>query len=217
MGSANALAAYRLYGGKIPPVSLNVLAYMALVALDKDKEPAWWEGHEMLAIRCFGRPEPVGETDLRAVRRAITPLFGAGAITTIRHGSGTRGRLITVRYRLWLDQPAPDGKRPKQAPRIGRKVVVHRTESDRAPDGIRPPKEEEEKEERDIYGGPVACGTVEGARSNGAAPVENPDTDISPEEAKRVRMLAELAEWERQQSEADRYSGKHAAAGATDG
>ena len=178
MGSANALAAYRLYGGKVPPVSLNVLAYMALVALDKSAEPSWWEGHEMLAVRCFGRAEPVGDADLRAVRRAITPLFAAGAITTIRHGSGTRGRLITVRYRLWLDHPAPDGKRPKHASCIGRKVVVHRTESDRAQDGIRPPKEKEEKEERDIHGGPVADGTVEGTR-NGAAPVENPDIGVS--------------------------------------
>src|ERR1700685_15719 len=107
MGSSNALAAYRLYGGKIPPASLNVLAYMALIALDRDKDPSWGEGHEMLAIRCFGRPEPVGDADLRAVRRAITPLFAAGAITIIRHASGHHGRVVTVRYKLWLNQPAP--------------------------------------------------------------------------------------------------------------
>ena len=160
-GSANALAAYRLYAGKIPPASLNALAYMALVALDKHGEPSWWEGHEMLAIRCLGCSEPVSPADLRAVRRAVTPLFAAGAITTVRHASGHRGRITTVRYRLWLDHPAPDafrrkpdcaqdGNRPKHRVSIGRKTVEHRTVSGRAQDGFRPTKEEEEEEERDI-------------------------------------------------------------------
>ena len=125
MGAANALAAYRLYAGKVPPVSLNALAYMALVALDKHDEPSWWEGHEILAIRCLGYPEPVTDAGRRAVRRAITPLLQAGAITTVRHGSATHGRLITVRYRLWLTQPAPpyaqDGNRPKHESCIGQK------------------------------------------------------------------------------------------------
>lgn len=197
MGSSNALAAYRLYAGKVPPRSLSVLAYMALVALDRDKDPSWWEGHEMLAIRCLGRPEPLSDTDLRAVRRAITPLFRAGAITIVRHAAGHRGRTVTVRYKLWLEHPAPDGKRPKPASGIGRKTVGHRTENGRAPDGNRPPEEKEEKEERDIYGGPVINGTVEGSR-NGATPAGNPGIDVSPAEAERQRQLAALAEWERQ-------------------
>ena len=163
MGSANALAAYRLYGGKIPPVSLNVLAYMALVSLDRKPEPSWWEGHEMLAIRCFGRPEPVTKTDLRAVERAITPLFRAGAITTIRHASGHHDRVITARNRLWLEHPAPDEKRRKPRVSTRRNAVQHPTFSGHAPDEKRRTKEKEEKEERDIHGGPVADGTVEGA------------------------------------------------------
>jgi hypothetical protein len=162
MGSANALAAYRLYAGKVQATSLNVLAYMALVSLDKHPEPSWWEGHEMLAIRCFGYSEPVGEAAMRAVRRAITPLFTEGAITTIRHASGHHGRIITVRYRLWLQHPAPDEKRPKPRSGIGRKTAEHRTKNGRAQDGNRPTKEEEEEEEQEIYGVAVVNGTVEG-------------------------------------------------------
>jgi hypothetical protein len=197
MGSANALAAYRLYGGKVPPVSMNALAYMALVALDKHQEPAWWEGHEMLAIRCFGYTEPVGEAGLRAVRRAITPLFSAGAITTIRHASGHHGRIVTARYRLWLVDPAPDGKRPKRELSIGRKTSEHRTISGRAQDGNRPTKEEEEKEERDIRRAGAVNGTVEG---NGSAPDQDhdsPDTR-TPEGTADAAAIAsrELAKWE---------------------
>ncbi|MGO8957584.1 MAG: hypothetical protein ACLQFR_09480 [Streptosporangiaceae bacterium] len=137
MGAANALAAYRLYGGKVPPVSMNVLTYMGLVALDKDAEPSWWEGHQMLAIRCFGRSEPVGPADLRAVERAITPLFQAGAITTDRHASGHHGKVVTIRYRLWLEHPAPDEKRRKPKVSTRRKVAEHPTFSGVAPDGKR--------------------------------------------------------------------------------
>jgi hypothetical protein len=167
MGAANALAAYRLYAGKIPPLSMNALAYMSLVALDKDGEPSWWEGHEMLAVRCLGRPEPVTKSDLRAVERAITPLFGAGAITTVRHASGHHGRLVTVRYRLWLQHPAPDEKRRKPGVSTRRNVTQLPTFSDAAPDEKRRTKEKEEEEERDI-GVAVIPPTVEGAESERA-------------------------------------------------
>ena len=137
----------------------------------------------------------------RAVRRAITPLFRAGAITTTRHASGRAGRVTTVRYRLWLDQPAPDGIRrkrrskngaepvdnpggghqpapdgirPKRRSSIGRNVAEHRTKSGRAQDGIRPPKEKEEKEERDITGVLDLDSSLESSNANGAEPVDNP-------------------------------------------
>lgn len=161
MGAANALAAYRLYAGKVPPTSLNVLAYMALVALDRNSEPCWWEGHDMIAVRCLGHPEPVSEAALRAVRRAISPLFKAGAITTDRHSSGHGSRYVTVRYRLWLVQPAQVENRPVQNRGVGRKVVSHRTKSGQPQDGNRPPKEDEEDEEREINGS-VVVATVEG-------------------------------------------------------
>jgi hypothetical protein len=124
MGASNALAAYALYGGKVPPTSLTLLVYMALVSLDTDTEPWWSQGHAMLAIQCLGR-DPLVETGdeeedrkaaraaAAAVERAVKPLFGAGAITVARHSSGHPGRHINVRYRLWLVKPAPDELRPR--------------------------------------------------------------------------------------------------------
>jgi hypothetical protein len=141
MGSNNALAAYRLYAGKVPPTSLSVLIYMSLVTLDRNDEPSWWEGHEILAVRCLGSPEPVPDARLRAIRRAITPLFRVGAITTVRRSSGHGHTSITVRYRLWLTDPAPDDIRPAPKSGVGRKVVGRRSESDHPQDGNRPPKE----------------------------------------------------------------------------
>lgn len=165
MGASNALAAFRLYAGKVPPTALNVLTYMALVALDRDEEPRYWEGHEALAVHCLGRDEAaIDDSDLRAVRRAITALFDAGAVTVVRRSSGRREKNLTAQYRLHLVKPAPDEKRPTETAPMrpspdgnrptsevitGRKVTDHRTESDRSPDGNRPPEEEEDHKERD--------------------------------------------------------------------
>lgn len=108
------IAAYHLYAGKLPSTPFKVLAYMAVVALDRDTEPQFWEGHEALATRCFGVDEKaIDASALRAVRRAITPLFEAGAITVARHSSGHGSRRVTVRYRLHLDKPAPDEMRAR--------------------------------------------------------------------------------------------------------
>lgn len=160
MGASNALAAYALYAAKVPPTSMTVLVYMALVSKDSDTEPWWSQGHAALAVCCLGAAEPVDAAALRAVRRAITPLFGAGAITVDRHSSGHGDRAIAVKYRLWLTKPAPDENRPVHNPsapdenrptpttRVGRKVSPRRTKSGQAPDENRPPKEYEEYEER---------------------------------------------------------------------
>jgi hypothetical protein len=164
VGASNALAAFRLYAGKIPPTALNVLTYMALVALDRDDEPRFWLGHEALAVHCLGRDEAsIDDSDLRAVRRAITLLFEVRAITVAQHSSGRGEKGGRATYRLWLVAPAPDEKRPADSPALvdrapdgncpvdtastGRKVVEHRTKSGRAPDAFRPAKEYEETEE----------------------------------------------------------------------
>jgi hypothetical protein len=164
VGASNALDAFRLYAGKVPPLAMNVLTYMALVAMDKDREPKYWKGHETLAVHCLGRDEAsIDDSDLRAVRRAITSLFKAGAITVAQHSSGRGEKGGRVFYRLHLVTPtqdekrpvddapptdlAPDGKCPVDTGSTGRKVVEHRTKSDRAPDGKRPAKEYEETEE----------------------------------------------------------------------
>jgi hypothetical protein len=190
MGAANSLAAYKLYAGKIPPTSLAVLVYMALVSLDRDSEPHWWEGHAMLAVRCFGYPEPVADAGLRAVRRAVTPLLEAGAITTTRHGSGRKGRVTTARYRLWLTAPAQDGKRPVDKPSTGRKTVEHRTVSGRTQDGNRPTKEYEEKEERDNTGVLALDGTEEGAPAAPTAADQDPDFSVSGHDPEPHRQAA---------------------------
>jgi hypothetical protein len=165
MGAANALAAFRLYGGKVPPASMAALLYMALVAKDHDQEPSWWEGHEALSEMAFGRKAPAREDDpnerraaLQSVSRALAPLFAAGAITTTRHAFGSGGRTVTARYRLWLTTPAPHGNRGARVPhgnrgaqtaRAPRKVQPRPTESAAAPHRNRRTEEEEEKEERD--------------------------------------------------------------------
>lgn len=194
MGAANALAAYRLYAGKVPPTSLAVIVYMSLVSLDRHPEPSWWEGHDMVAIRCFGYTEPVSEAGRRAVRRAITPLAAVGAITTIRHGSATHGRTITVRYRLWLDQPAQDGNRPKQKACTGRKASALRTKNGRAQDGNRPTKEKEEETSRSkTTGVPSSRIQVEG---NDADSSQDNEVDL------RMREMEKLATWIREHPEA---------------
>jgi hypothetical protein len=136
MGASNVLAAHRLYAGKVPPMSLAVLAYIAAVSLDKDAEPSWWEGHDILAVRCFGYAEPVTRSDLRAVERAVTSLFRAGAITSVRHsGQSGNGKVWTARYRLWLAEPAPEGKR--RSPPDGKRRVnggPHPTKNGPSPD-----------------------------------------------------------------------------------
>jgi hypothetical protein len=176
MGAANALAAYRLYAGKVPPLSLSVLVYMSLVALDKDEEPSWWEGHDMLALRCLGASEPVTDADRRSVRRAITKLFDAGAITVARHSSGHGPKVITARYRLWLTHPAPDEKRPVRSAGAGRKpsgaeAGVGRKVDKRRTKTVRLRRQEEDlKQERDLKAGipTLVDGTRTGPRARGA-------------------------------------------------
>lgn len=119
MGASNALAAYRLYAAELPSTALSVLVYMALVALDADAQPMFWQGAEAIAVHCLGRCEPLSKSDMRAVERAITPLYAAGAITIDRVPSGRHGKTgLTARYRLWLLEPAPDEKR--RAQKVGR-------------------------------------------------------------------------------------------------
>ena len=204
MGAANALAAYALYAGRIPSTSLAVLVYMALVSKDSDTEPWWSQGHDVLAVQALGAAEPVTDTQLRAVRRAVTPLFETGAVTVARHSFGRGNRSSAVRYRLWLIKPAldenrpvhnhaaPDGFRPAQAASTGRKVVEHRTKSGRAPDENRPPKEYEEYEEREEeqeYTGLVALPVPVRAREAGDGGTED------FEEVRRPWQNA-LTEWE---------------------
>lgn len=173
MGAANAIAAYRAWS-HLGDRALRVLAYMALVARDGDAEPWFGLGHEALSEQALGHPLNGNEKDreaaLRAVRRAITELHQAGAITTAKRPTNQGRR---VHYRLWIDgpspdaqrptipapvdnpgpkpvenSPSPDAQRPTTPPVVGRKFDGHRTNSGQSPDENRPTHIEEEEEPR---------------------------------------------------------------------
>ncbi len=101
MGASNALAAFLKYAGKVPPQSLNVLLYMALVSKDADDRPWYGAGHEALAQHALGRPAPSTSADLRAVERAVSPLLEDALIVDRRAAVRIDGP-NTVRYRLNL-------------------------------------------------------------------------------------------------------------------
>lgn len=218
MGAANALSAFHLYAARIPATSFKVLTYMALVSLDNDPEPWWSEGHEVLASMCFGYAEPDSDAALRAVRRAVTPLFAARAITVTRRSSGHGNTDITVRYRLWLRHSAPDENRPVDngpegashgslsvlctTPRVGRKVTARRTVFVPAQDENRPPKEEEEKEELDT---PLAFDLNHPGSARTRAEVKGGISFTSSRqdvEAERRRQADELTRIQREQDAA---------------
>lgn len=159
MGATNALLAYRLYAGRIPPLAMQLLAYMALVSKDDDARPWFGQGHEALALFAMGRPAPASDADLRAVRRAIAPLLSIGAIQADRRPAARRDGANTVRYRLHLvaeeprsiDEPHVDNpvgtgqtsieRRTVSGPDVGRFVVERRTVCGRTQDGNRPTEE----------------------------------------------------------------------------
>lgn len=101
MGASNAIAAFTKYAGKVPPQSLNVLVYMALVSKDSDERPWYGQGHAALAQHALGRPGPSTESDIRAVERAVAPLLGDALIVERKAAVRIDGP-NTVRYRLNL-------------------------------------------------------------------------------------------------------------------
>lgn len=153
MGARNVAAAYHRWAGRVPPLSMQILVYMALVAKDSDTWPWYGQGQAALAEFAMGRPEP-DDTDRRAVGRAMTPLLNAGAVTVERAATQRGDGNSTARYRLnltdeadvarraWEDSPSgqrrvsdsrrkrksQDGKRPIAQPS---EDGSHRTESDR--------------------------------------------------------------------------------------
>lgn len=102
MGASNVAAAFTTWAGKVPPLSMVVLTYMALVSKDVDRQPWFGQGHAALAVHALGRVEPVTDADIRAVERAVAPLAKVGAIRADRKASVRRDGPSTVRYRLNL-------------------------------------------------------------------------------------------------------------------
>lgn len=127
MGASNAMAAFRMYSGLVPPLSLNLLIYMALVSKDSDEEPWFSQGYEGLARFALGRGRhaALDESDLRAVERGMKPLRDIGAVSTDRHAAARRDGARTARYRLHLDLDAPRKTggvkvRPRPTKNVGR-------------------------------------------------------------------------------------------------
>lgn len=152
MGASNVIDAYRLYAGKVPPLSMQVLAFMAAVSKDKDGAPWCGVGHKTLAELALGRPQPMDDdvpgdpADLRAVRRAIQPLLESGAVYVIRRAAPNRQSFKTVKYGLNLGLYALR-HRTESGRVIGRNLVDDRTEFGTSQDELRPTEEYEEEEE----------------------------------------------------------------------
>jgi hypothetical protein len=173
MGATNVAAAYRRWAGRVPGTSMQILAYMALVAKDKDAWPWYGQGQEALAEFALGRPNP-GRSDVRAVSRAMQPLLDEGAITVDRPAAARADGSTTARYRLNLTDESDaarrewekthDGNRrtskPAQDPQrttvsghdVRRKTTQRTTESGTTYDGNRRTKEEEDQEEQENRG-----------------------------------------------------------------
>ena len=187
MGAANAIAAFR-YAGKVPPLSLVVLIYMGLVSVDKHDEPWFGLGPEAIAVHALRRPEPVTASDLRAVERTLTPLFKAGAITTVRRGWGRGGDVRNVRYRLWLIEPAPDEMRRVQRSSTRRFVVEHPTVCGNAPDGKRRAPYEEDRGGQRSKDTPPAVTTPGGSQPIAATNGHTPNPSTVANEIERARQ-----------------------------
>lgn len=170
------MLAFQLYAGRVPATSMQLLAYMALVSRDDHTKPWYGQGHEALAAFAMGRTGPITDADVRAVRRAITPLLDVGAIETERRAAPRRDGHTTARYRLRLvapaagsideppvdnppaDRPAPNERRTENGGNVGRKVAERRTKNGRTQDGNRPteePRGTTRSEEEENYLAPV--------------------------------------------------------------
>jgi hypothetical protein len=188
MGASNVAAAYTTWAGKVPPLSMVVLTYMALVSRDGDRQPWFGQGHAALAVHALGRVEPVTEADIRAVERAVAPLAKAGAIRADRRASVRRDGPSTVRYRLnlWpsdvprnstddtaVDIDADHPSRPTESgAHVPRNPESRPTESVATSHGNRGTEEYEEYEEQEKEEGvdQIAAVTVPRARCDHGVP-----------------------------------------------
>lgn len=166
MGAGNVKRAFEVWGGKLPPLSMVLLLYMANASLDRDGKRAqpdkidtwpWFEGgYDRLAVEALRRKADINGR--RAVSRAMEPLLKHKVIKTERKASNRGEDNSTARYRVNL---RPDGtvmltqttetvvrtSSPNDEIRpVERRNVVNRaTVSDPSNDGNRRGKEYEEE------------------------------------------------------------------------
>ena len=125
MGAGNVKLVYaRWYG--LPDLPFRVLAYMALVSLDGDREPAYWGGWESLALAAGRLVPPRNDDDpdvvrvrraaLKAVNGTLRLLVGRGALRV--KVPAAPGRNTT--YGLTLStRTVHGGREPNGAPSPG--------------------------------------------------------------------------------------------------
>jgi hypothetical protein len=158
MGARNVAAAYLTWAGRLPPLSMQVLVYMALVSRDADEKPWYSQGYAALAVHALGRQAADGAA-LKAVERAMGPLLAKGAVTVDRKAAVRRDGASTARYRLALGvvdapripgdvedlQPGPvETERPPDSVRD-----APRKPSGRPPETVRTPPEFRGTEEQE--------------------------------------------------------------------
>jgi hypothetical protein len=160
MGIRNVLAAYDI-AGKVPPLSMQVLIYMAARSIDG---PAPWftGGYRRLAVEALKRG--TDKADLLAVKRALQPLRDLGVVVTDQRAANRQDN-PTARYRLCLPTGSLDTESQGSDfdPRLTEKTETRvekradegrfsiRRGSKNVPTRVenRPSKEEEEEEEKE--------------------------------------------------------------------
>lgn len=125
MGSENVRKAYALWGD-LDDAPFRALVYMALVAMDGDAPPLFWQGREALAV-ALGRNTPdkpgdgdsrarresidaIRAADFQAVKRVISVLISKGVVAV--HQRHAPGRPAV--YSLHLDRMTGYGHRTDQ-------------------------------------------------------------------------------------------------------
>lgn len=121
MGHNNAVKVYGVWGRQLKDRPLRLFVYMALRSRDGDSAPWCAIGHDHLALLALGLefPDPdkyASDADydaaydavMRKVRRHLTTLRRAGAISTADRATFGQHGPKHARYRLWLDEPNPD-------------------------------------------------------------------------------------------------------------
>jgi hypothetical protein len=137
MGARNVVAAYHRWAGRVPPLSMQILVYMALVAKDSDTWPWYGQGQAAIAEFAMGRSAP-DETDRRAVGRAMTPLLNAGAVTVERAATQRSDGNSTARYRLNLTDEADAARKAWEDSPSGQRRTSDTRRRAKSRDGNRP-------------------------------------------------------------------------------
>ena len=132
MGAANVMLTYANWSG-LPHAPFRVLAFMALVTMDKDVPPRYFAGVEAIS-QALGRPE-CDHKDRKAVSEALTYLRRVGAIESLVKGSrGHRAEYALNLFGPVDNQSGDEGKHHAQRDNSTTlSVTKHHAQRDKAP------------------------------------------------------------------------------------